>query len=376
MEKNQKTILVCPLNWGLGHASRDIPVIRRLIIQGFHVVVASEPPLTQLISNAVPEADTDFFPGPRITYTRSKLLIPKLLSLLPGWILWIGKERKIINQLVDKHKPSCIISDNRYGARHPDVRSIIITHQLMIKMPLLFKWLERPMHRIIRQLILKFDECWVPDFKMAASLAGDLVHKFPLPQNVRLIGPLSRFMDEDIPESHFPENPNIPEVLVILSGPEPQKSLLRDKSARIIAASELSAVIITGDPDKTLGDSGFVPSRKMEVFPHLPQSLMRQLISETPIVVSRAGYSTIMDLWYLQKSALLIPTPGQTEQEYLAFYNKSRHSFISQEHLSTQDLNSPAFQQKDRNDNPQTSQLLESAIRDLTAMISEHSVHH
>ncbi|GAO27967.1 hypothetical protein [Geofilum rubicundum] len=157
--KTNQTILICPLNWGLGHATRDIPIIRRLQTMGFKVVVATQSPLKELINEAVPGLSFDDFPGPKVTYTKSAYLIPKLIRQLPLWFKWLNKERNITQQLVQKHRPVAILSDNRYGARHPEVRSILITHQLMVKLPGALKWAEGLGHRFILRLIKPFDEC-------------------------------------------------------------------------------------------------------------------------------------------------------------------------------------------------------------------------
>ncbi len=331
----QKTILICPLNWGLGHATRDIPIIRRLQAMDYKVVVATESPLTELINEAVPGLTFEYFPGPKVTYSKSNLLIFKLLKQLPLWLRWQKKEKEIIDQLVQKHQPQIILSDNRYGARHPKVRSILITHQLMVKLPKGLKWAETLAHRFILRLTKPFDEVWIPDFEKPDSLAGDLAHFYPLPGNARLIGPLSRFMDPPLHQSTNHPNYNC---LAILSGPEPQKSLLKDLLIDKLTRSPFKSLIITGEPNLEMEEK-FHKEKSLTLIPHLNQEKLAQLICDTPILITRSGYSSIMDLYFLKKRALLVPTPGQTEQNYLAVFNAKNHPFIAQNKILTTPLN-------------------------------------
>jgi hypothetical protein len=324
--KSNKTILICPLNWGLGHASRDIPIIRRLKAMGYQVVVATESPLKELIDEAVPGLTFEEFPGPKITYTKSAYLIPTLIGQIPCWIKWLRKEKKVIKRLVQKYQPVAILSDNRYGARHPKVRSILITHQLMVKLPLPLKWAEGMGHRLIHWLIRPFDDCWIPDFNRADSLAGDLVHLYPLPANARLIGPLSRFMD---PTPPLESNPLNYQCLAILSGPEPQKTILKNLLITNLAKLPVKSLIITGEPDTQPGNK-LQKEKTVTLIPHLNQNKLGQLILHTPVIIARSGYSTLMDLYFLNKKALLIPTPGQTEQTYLALHHAKNHIFVFQ----------------------------------------------
>ncbi|MCA1745946.1 MAG: hypothetical protein LC643_09670, partial [Bacteroidales bacterium] len=242
---------------------------------------------------------------------------------------WQKKEQAIIDQLVKKHQPQIILSDNRYGAHHPKVHSILITHQLMVKLPMVLRWAEPLAHRIILKLINRFDECWIPDFEKADALAGDLVHRYPLPAKARLIGPLSRFMDRPLPRPT--PHPNYA-CLAILSGPEPQKSLLKKLLIQKLSLYPFKSLLITGDPHIEL-ENTIQKEKAVTLIPHLNQEKLAQLISDTPCLIARSGYTTIMDLYFLNKKALLVPTPGQTEQIYLAAYNARKHAFVTQDDL-------------------------------------------
>ncbi len=330
MGQQPDTILVCPLNWGLGHATRDIPIIRSYLQQGYRVVVASEANIIQLLQQEVPGIETDYFQGAHITYSSGNNQIWKLMQQLPLALFWLIREKQITAKLVKKYKPACIISDNRYGVRHSKVKSVIITHQLMLKMPSGLSWLEKPFHCLIKLLVSGFSECWIPDSPLPDLLAGDLAHRYKLPQNARFIGPLSRFADSyDEPLELTTTEKYAPDLLVILSGPEPQRTILQKIISEKAMSENIKTLIIAGKPEiKAISSDN---SCNLQILPHLKSGQLKYLITKTPYVICRSGYTTLMDLWYLKKSAIVIPTPGQTEQEYLAGYHHQKNHFaISQ----------------------------------------------
>ncbi len=327
------TVLFCPLNWGLGHITRDLPLIKEFINRGYRVVVATDAPLDQWLKDELPKVQIAFFAGPLIHYSRSHSQLGVLLLQLPGMIRWIGKEKRRVAQLYRQYRPILVVSDNRYGARSKKVTSIIITHQLMIKMPPGLRILEGLTHRLIKWMVTRFDECWVPDYSKTFSLAGDLVHKYPLPVNARLIGPLSRFDDESLhSENTLPNEPA--DVLSIISGPEPQRSVMEEKIVKNLTLHQTPGTIVAGRPGI---NSKATANGNIRILPSLNTLKMTQIINSHTIIICRPGYSTIMDLHFLKKSAWLVPTPGQTEQLYLACYHdKKGHLSISQNKLEYQ----------------------------------------
>lgn len=326
----QKTILFCPLDWGLGHIARDLPLIKEFLGNGHRVIVAASPALTAWLKTETPQVETILFKGPVIRYSKGKFLLLKLLTNLPGLLGWLKKERERVSELVREYQPHLIVSDNRYGARHPGVYSVIITHQLMLKMPLLLKWLEYPLHLFIKRLVRRFDECWVPDFSKEYSLAGDLVHKFTLPPNAKLIGPLSRF-DNYCPGPSSNDTPDSKSVLAIISGPEPQRTIFESRVKSLFKSRARTATIITGtleNEQKELRDNN------LTFLAHLPTPEMLKTIRTHQTIITRAGYSTIMDMYFLKRNIWLVPTPGQTEQLYLARYHANKgHSMAKQHQL-------------------------------------------
>ncbi|MGM0532696.1 MAG: glycosyltransferase [Bacteroidota bacterium] len=325
------TVLFCPLDWGLGHIARDLPLIRWFHEQGHRVVVAASPKIESWLQKEFPGIETTRFDGPEIRYSRHKHLLIKLTLQLPKLMQWPGKEKKRTEELVNKFNPGLIVSDNRYGARHPDVFSVIITHQLMIKMPGLLKWTEWPVHNLIRFLLNKFDEVWVPDFPKKHSLAGDLVHKYPLPAHAKLIGPLSRFHNPKEPTTIDKDTP-LSGILAIISGPEPQRSLLERELRKNAPRLNEKTTLITGIPAKKTGRE--TKSNNLDVYSHLSTDALQKSIKSNRIIIARAGYSTIMDMYYLGRQIWLVPTPGQTEQLYLADYHQEKgHITLSQNRL-------------------------------------------
>lgn len=334
---NQKqTILICPLNWGLGHATRCVPIIRRFLDDNYKVIIATESPLTEFFKEIFPEIELEFLPGPKIIYNHKGSLIWSIFRQIPGWTIWLLREGQLIKKLNKKHRPSKIISDNRYGVRVKNTKSILITHQLTIKLPTKLQFMEGCLHKITKHLISKFDECWIPDMKTEPRLSGELSCKHPLPKNTKFIGILSRFMIQ-LPQKEMIQTVFNVDILVILSGPEPQKSILKKRLIKLLHLSFYKVVIITGDPHFP-ANIKTEEKENITFYPHLSYDLFKKLIDETPVVISRSGYSSIMDFWYLQKNALLIPTPGQTEQEYLAQHLEKYFSVISQNQLDKAQL--------------------------------------
>jgi len=319
--KNRKTILICPLDWGLGHIARDLPLIKTFRQNGHRVIVAASPRLIQWLKTEYADVETTLFPGPDIRYGQNGLLILKLALQLPELIWWYFREKKHSATLVARYQPDLIISDNRYGVRYKSVFSVIITHQLMLKLPRCIKWMEYPLHLVINKLIQGFNECWVPDFEKEFSLAGDLVHKYQYPANIKLIGPLSRFDGSDLPQKNdVPPDPGT--ILAIISGPEPHRSRLENKLEKTFDNTRRKTIILRGkDFHKEFLKA---KSSNREVYNHLPTDELLLKIMACETIIARSGYSTIMDMYILNRPLLMIPTPGQTEQQYLAKYHHKK----------------------------------------------------
>ncbi len=304
-------ILVAPLDWGLGHATRCIPVIRELLRQDCEVIIAGEGAQQALLGQEFPQLQFLELEGYRVKYTRNgKGLSLKMIRQWPRLQRTIRKENEWLKKVVAAYKPDAIISDNRYGLYHSSVRSVLIIHQLCIKSPF-GKWTERLLQRINYKYINRFNQCWVPDMSKGNNLSGELGHPEKMPAiPVKYIGALSRFKNAGLEEKKN-------HLLVILSGPEPQRTLLEDKIITEISHYNGTADVVRGMP----GYPNQIPSTGMiHFYNHLPAAALNEKMQEAEYIISRSGYSTVMDIVALGKKSILIPTPGQTEQEYLAAF--------------------------------------------------------
>lgn len=310
MAKKQ-TILIAPLDWGLGHATRCIPIINHLLQSGFKVVIATYGKSKALLQKEFPHLLLIDLPGYNLSYSPYKRILPlKIIWQLPKIFLSILTERRQIEKIVEHHKIDLIISDNRYGLFTDKIPAVFITHQLHIAAP--FKWAEFFIQKINYYFINKFSECWVPDYKEVSNIAGKLSHpeKFPA-VSVKYIGPLSRFDQLKIEQIKY-------DFLIILSGPEPQRTLLENKLLTTFSQrKEENILLIRGKPES---NEQIETTQHIKVLNHIDTTEMLKAIEQSEIVISRCGYTTIMEMLSIQKKTILIPTPGQTEQEYLAFH--------------------------------------------------------
>lgn len=329
MEK--PVVLVCPMDWGLGHASRCVPVIRAFIRAGCKVVAACSGPGAGLIrrefgithQGSMPPAGKPFdgndstenrpvvipFPGFPVSYSRRALFF-NLVLRMPLFLYHIGRERRMLRSIVERTGADLIVSDNRYGLVHRSVPSVLITHQLRPVMPVLPGVLGGPAGMMVRKMVRAFDECWIPDCPTDTA-AGELIRGWEKLPAVHFVGWLSRFSDAAPSRTAEPSGYRI---MFILSGPEPRRTMLEDLIIDRMKDYPVRLLLVQGLP------SGSPEGRQkgsVGVVPFLDSAGMKEAVMKSDMVVCRSGYSTVMDMLVLGKRAVLIPTPGQTEQEYL-----------------------------------------------------------
>jgi len=327
LPKELPTVLVCPLDWGLGHASRMIPVIHRFKQHGFQVMLGGSGKSGELLKTTFPDLPFIFLPSPVIRYGSGKLLIPKLLLQLPYLIWSVFREHRLVKKVIKAYRIDVLISDNRYGLFLKNNYCIFVTHQVSPVLPRIFRWLEYPVYLLIKSIIHQYDECWIPDWADAVNnLSGKLSHRFTPPRNARYIGILSRF--NDLPFVQGSEPGTGYELAVVLSGPEPQVSILDNQIREQLPLTALRTIIISGMRENR-GQKRITDGDLLTVVPHLPPQDLQRILSTVNHIICRSGYSGIMDLVALGKSACLIPTPGQPEQEYLAAYLSEKGLFQS-----------------------------------------------
>lgn len=312
------------MNWGIGHASRCIAVIKKLEGQGFQVVIAATGKSNEFLERELPGRQILDFPVSKIPYSETLRFAPKMFRLNPVLFQTIISEHRMLKKITDEIKPDLIISDNRMGCWHPKIPSVLMTHQLDLRLPGYSKITGSLVNVMNRFFIRRFQECWIPDFEAHRGLAGDLSHPSILPPNIHYIGILSRFSDLISPQTDL--QPCRFDILVMLSGPDPQRSELEQKILRQLVNIRMQVAIVRGIPGS---DEAYVLDNRIHVFSHLETEEMFQLIAQSSLVICRSGYSSIMDIVTIGKQTIFIPTPEQIEQEYLARYLMDKKIFFS-----------------------------------------------
>jgi uncharacterized protein (TIGR00661 family) len=315
-----KRVLIAPLDWGLGHTARCIPIIQNLLQHRHEIIFAGT------------QKQFDFVSQHHIKIKHVELFSydVRYAKRLPQWIKIVGQlnklkskiraEHKWLNDFLSKENIDVVISDNRYGLYSTKVHSIFIGHQLSIQSPLLSK----KINNIHANFINKFNECWVPD-DVNINLSGELSINEKITIPTKRIGLLSRFNNNTTQERKY-------DILILLSGTEPQRSILEQKLMATLDNSKLSIALIRGTT--TSSTKLYTNSENFDL---LNSNELQTLIESSEILICRSGYSSIMDIMHFNKKIILIPTPGQTEQEYLAKHLKKKYNiaFIEQSNLNT-----------------------------------------
>lgn len=324
-------VLVCPLDWGLGHATRCIPVVRALIRSGHDVVLGAAGGGLSLLKSEFPELEIFDFPGYPIRYSRrAATLLPVLLAQLPGLFMGMLRERSRLDRIIAEKRIDRVISDGRYGLRTRKVPSIFITHQIFIRVPGRFPGsgiAERVLLALNLRLLRGFREVWVPDFPGEPNLSGELGHKPCRGARIVFIQPLSRFhpVDRDW-RTRPPVRPArrgpVVDLLASVSGPEPQRTRFEESLRALLKTMSGTRVLICGVPGRSAASetgSLVLAPNELNEFPHLDGQAMESLFTSAVLVVARSGYTTVMEMASLGLAqVVLVPTPGQSEQEYLA----------------------------------------------------------
>ncbi len=321
--KRSKTIFIAILDWGLGHATRCVPIIRYLETQGCTLHIGSSGNSLLWLQWQFPLLKFHELPDYNIRYSRS---LSQAFAVMMQWNKirnTIRLENDALHKLVLQNTFDAIISDNRYGCYHKDIPSYILTHQLHLKLPLGLSYLSGIADNIIKSLLMPFNEVWIPDEVGNDNLGGDLSHPAFKTISYKYCGLLSRF------ENYFITEP-IYDILVILSGPEPQRTELENIIVRQLnSLTPIKSCLVRGT---TKSFTSFQAASHIQVINLAGEVQLKKLIEESRLIVCRSGYSSIMDLQHSGKKLLLIPTPGQTEQEYLAkHFNKQTGCLIQKQ---------------------------------------------
>lgn len=302
-----KSILYTVLDWGLGHASRSIPFIEALIEAGNEITIGANGESAHLLKSRFPFLRFHDLPGKNIRYTSNKVLLPfKIASQAPSFLRSVKEEHTQVKTIVEQEKTEVIISDHRYGSYHDDRASYFLTHQLNLPTPVIAPGIQK----LHKSLMGHFNALIVPDIEGRDSLAGKLSERIDTKADIFYIGSLSRFTGKALHSA-----PKDIESLAILSGPEPTRTELETALIKDFSKDpSKNHVLIRGHNKPT----HISYPKNVEVLNHASDDKFVELISRSKKVISRSGYSSIMDYQALGIKAELIPTPGQAEQEYLA----------------------------------------------------------
>lgn len=300
----KRNILVAPLNWGLGHATRCIPIINNLIKEGFNVILASDGSALALLKKEFPALLALELPSYNIEYAKKASNFKwKIIKNSPKTIKAIIKEKKILKKWIAEYNLNGVISDNRLGMYSKKIPSVFITHQLTV-LSGKTTWISSKIHQGV---IKKFNECWVPDTEKSPNLSGKLGHLPKTKLKLIYIGVLSRLQKVNLPIVY--------KLMVLLSGPEPQRSMLEEKLKEELENYPEKVVFIKG---KVEAEQRTWNDKNITYYNFMQTAQLEKTFNESELIICRSGYTTLLDLTKLQKKAFFIPTPGQFEQEYLA----------------------------------------------------------
>ncbi|WP_158840392.1 glycosyltransferase family protein [Polaribacter sp. L3A8] len=306
MNATQNKIIVAPLNWGLGHATRCVPIINALLENNFTPIIASDGNAFNFLRKEFPNLEYIEIPAYNISYHRNLKL--GFIFQLPRIISVVRKEHQIINNFILKNKEVVgLISDNRFGVRSNLIPSVYITHQVNV-LSGSTTFLTGYFHQ---KIIKKFDECWIPD-TTNSTFSGKL-SSTQKNLNTKFIGVLSRFKKQELPK-------NIA-ILVIISGPEPNRTLLENKLTSAFKNDARDVVFVLGKVEAV--QKKWI-SGNITFYNYVLSEELQNLINSCEVVICRSGYSSIMDLAVLDKKVFFIPTKNQDEQEYLAEFLEAK----------------------------------------------------
>lgn len=309
-------ILLCALDWGLGHAARSSVLARSWVSAGASVTLASNGRSLAFWRREFPDLPCRELPDYGISYAPGPLLLPRLLLSLPRLAAVRSEEYRLVRSW--KGDFDAIVSDNRFGCVFSDKPSFFLGHQLHLAAPAGLAWGEALAEPMMARLLRPFTEVWIPDHAQG-GLSGKLGHPnhpeaFP---PLRWLGPLSRF--QDLPDAPSPWSGPW-DAMVLISGPEPARTRFELALRRQLELLPGRHLVVQGLPHLP---PVVVPAHRdgVHVAPHLPTCDLAAALRGAKRIVTRGGYSSLMDLealGCLDERCHLVPTPGQTEQEYLA----------------------------------------------------------
>lgn len=316
---NGARILVAPLDWGLGHSTRCIPIIQRLVELGAVPVIGADNGPLALLRHEFPDLEHVRIPGVNIRYSAGRNQLWSMARQFPAMLRSVHAERALFDRIRQDLRLDAVISDQRFGIRSAELPSVILTHQVFPFTPIA----QGALRQVNLRHIARFDRCWIMDEPAAPGLAGELSHGKAIPKNARYIGTISRMR----PDGPRPKKSHT--VVAVISGPEPQRTLLDQLLTEQLQRVPGEHLLVQGLPAKSASEQVGNVSK----VPHMNATELAACLAASEYIVSRSGYTTLMDLVALGRTALVIPTPGQAEQEYLGeLHSRTGRFTVQQQH--------------------------------------------
>ena len=316
--KQKNRILVAPLNWGLGHATRCMPIINELLTQNVKVIIASDGTALDLLRKEYPQLTFVELPAYNVTY-KTPNMTWNIATQAPKIAIAMFREFFALQRIIRQYKINAVISDNRYGCWTWKVPTAFITHQVNIQIPnSILQFLVSWWNYLVLHL---FKTIWIPDVPNEPNIAGELAHNFPI-RHAKYIGILSRMKPLKVQQEY--------DLGIILSGPEPQRTYLEEKLLQQIEKYQKNypntkVLFVKGK----MSVEEKIETDNLEIYGYLTAKQLNQKMAACRLIIARSGYSTVMDLVAMNKKAILIPTPGQTEQLYLARLYQQQYIFYT-----------------------------------------------
>lgn len=308
------------LDMGLGHATRSLPVIQEFINRKWQIRIGSAGRSLAFLKKELPEASFVEIPGYGISYSHGRFLLPKLISQIPKLLYRIRKERRICSLVAEEFSPDLIISDHCYGMYHPRIPSYFLSHQIYFALPRGLQMFSNLVSRFNFSYHRHYRQILIPDVPEDGGglLSGQLSRLPGSDPKYQFVGILSSIKKQGVKEEF--------DLLVSVSGPEPQRSIFEKIVMEQIHKLPGKKIVVLGKSEES---KIIVDREDLKVYSHLPRGELEIYFNKAAVVITRPGYSTLMELAELGKKALLVPTPGQTEQQYLAAHMMERKWFYS-----------------------------------------------
>ena len=313
-------IIYAVCSWGLGHATRSLPVIRKFITEGNEVAIISNGRTLELLKKELGD-NIEYFDipdYPMLLSENSRQFMAKSIIYWPTFIARMESGLQRLKKILENRKCDRIISDARYDMYSRTIPSFFISHQMRIMNPLRLEMFERGSEIFNLFFFKRFAGIIVPDYT-EDNLSGDLSHNLKKINENKLhyVGVLSDFKKKQMKKDI--------DYLISISGPEPQRTMLEEKLLPQLDDLKGNTIVTLGKTESM----DKLNKKGIETYSFLTKEKREDLLNRSKLVISRSGYSTILDLAVIGTKALMTPTPGQVEQEYLGQYHNKKGTFYS-----------------------------------------------